>query len=85
MKGGEINGLGQLYDYGTCTLFCACGTKGAFLFTDEPSRKKRKSRWGSESVKTVLPGLPTSLPANMSEEQQKLYLCEGEGQHTVSN
>lgn len=43
---------------------------------DEPSRKKRKSRWGSESTKTVLPGLPTSLPANMSEEQQKLYICE---------
>ncbi|KAI6658879.1 Splicing factor 1-like [Oopsacas minuta] len=42
--------------------------------TDKPKEKKRKSRWGDESQKVIIPGLPTILPANMSEEQNQLYL-----------
>ena len=44
--------------------------------SSEPPKKKRKSRWGSEQVKTVIPGLPTSLPANMKEDEQKLYISK---------
>ena len=47
-----------------------------FFILDQPTRKKRKSRWGEEEVKTVLPGLPTILPANMKEDEQKLYLSK---------
>lgn len=43
---------------------------------EEPSKKKRKSRWGSEDIKSVIPGLPTVLPANMTEDQQKLYISK---------
>ena len=43
---------------------------------NEPVKKRRKSRWASDDVKTQLPGLPTVLPANMTEDQQKLYLSE---------
>ncbi len=52
-----------------------------FLFSvhvhvDEPTKKKRRSRWASEDTRTVIPGLPTVLPSNLSEPQQKLYLCK---------
>ena len=48
------------------------------LFPQEidPPKKKRKSRWGSEEVKTVLPGLPTVLPSNLTGEHQRMYLSE---------
>ncbi|XP_019855951.1 PREDICTED: splicing factor 1-like isoform X1 [Amphimedon queenslandica] len=43
--------------------------------TDGPPAKKRKrSRWGGEETRTVIPGMPTVIPPNMSEGQQKLYL-----------
>jgi splicing factor 1 len=44
------------------------------LFPEEPARKKRKSRWASETVRTAIPGLPTIMPANMNEQQQQLYI-----------
>ena len=47
--------------------------------SSEPPKKKRRSRWGSEQVKTVIPGLPTSLPANMKEDEQKLYISKDIG------
>ena len=43
---------------------------------EQPKTKKRKSRWGSEDVKTVLPGLPTVLPSNLTGEHQRMYLSE---------
>ena len=46
------------------------------LLSEEPAKKRRRSRWGSEATKTAIPGLPTVLPANMTEQQQKIYLCE---------
>ena len=47
-----------------------------YLLASKPPAKKRKSRWGNEDVKTILPGLPTILPSNMKEDEQKLYLCK---------
>ena len=46
-----------------------------YNYVDEPTKKKRRSRWASEDTRTVIPGLPTVLPSNLSEAQQKLYLC----------
>lgn len=43
---------------------------------EQPAKKKRKSRWGSEDIKTVLPGLPTVLPSNLTGEHQRMYLSE---------
>ena len=46
-------------------------------FTDPdepPAKKKRRSRWGNEETRTSIPGLPTVIPPNMSEGQQRLYL-----------
>ena len=47
-----------------------------YIHVDEPPKKKRRSRWGGEESRTIIPGLPTVLPPNLSEEQQKLYLCK---------
>ena len=46
---------------------------------DPPTKKKRRSRWGSEDVKTILPGLPTVLPSNLTGEHQRMYLSECTG------
>ncbi|KAF9429335.1 hypothetical protein BGZ76_001446 [Entomortierella beljakovae] len=40
---------------------------------DEP-RRKRKSRWAAEEEKVTIPGMPTALPTNMTEEQLGMYL-----------
>lgn len=46
-----------------------------YIDQEGPANKKRKkSRWGSEESRTVIPGMPTVIPPNMSEGQQKLYL-----------
>ena len=38
-------------------------------------RKKKRSRWGDSEVdKAFIPGMPTVLPANMSKDQEELYL-----------
>ncbi|KAK3608218.1 hypothetical protein CHS0354_039237 [Potamilus streckersoni] len=39
-------------------------------------RKKRKSRWGNTDQldKTIIPGMPTVLPANLNKEQERQYL-----------
>jgi splicing factor 1 len=44
------------------------------LFPEEPARKKRKSRWASETVRTAIPGLPTTLPPNLTDHQQQMYI-----------
>lgn len=43
---------------------------------NEPPKKKRKSRWNTEETKTILPGLPTVLPSNLTGEHQRMYLSE---------
>lgn len=40
-------------------------------------RRKKRSRWGGdESEKVFIPGLPTILPANLSKEQEEIYICK---------
>ena len=63
-----------MYTY--CIHQSTCTCNWIFSFTEEPAKKKRRSRWGGEDSRTVIPGLPTVLPSNLSEQQQKLYLCE---------
>ena len=41
--------------------------------TEEPKRK-RKSRWAAEDEKVTIPGMPTALPTNMTEEQLEMFL-----------
>ncbi|KAF9916766.1 hypothetical protein BX616_002880 [Lobosporangium transversale] len=41
--------------------------------TEEP-RRKRKSRWAAEDEKVTIPGMPTALPTNMTEEQLGMFL-----------
>ncbi|XP_065897643.1 splicing factor 1-like isoform X2 [Dysidea avara] len=41
---------------------------------NEPVKKRRKSRWGTEETKTIIPGLPTVLPSNLTGEHQRMYL-----------
>ncbi|KAI1291774.1 Splicing factor 1 [Halotydeus destructor] len=43
----------------------------------EERRRKRKSRWGdSEKDRVIIPGLPTMLPPNLTQEQEKIYLLQ---------
>ena len=51
---------------------CLC-LKKKHSFT-EP--RKRKSRWNAENQKAFVPGMPTMLPSDLSEEQLKQYLCK---------
>ncbi|XP_064600876.1 splicing factor 1-like [Liolophura sinensis] len=39
-------------------------------------KRKRKSRWAAvdDAEKTVIPGMPTTIPANLSNEQERQYL-----------
>lgn len=38
-------------------------------------RRKKKSRWaGGDHDKTFIPGMPTVLPATMTQDQQEAYL-----------
>jgi splicing factor 1 len=38
--------------------------------------KKRRSRWGESTSKVSLPGLPTTLPANITKDQMNSYLSK---------
>jgi len=38
-------------------------------------KKKRRSRWANdEADKTFIPGMPTTLPADATDEQKEQYL-----------
>lgn len=39
-------------------------------------KKKKRSRWGKEDKKMVIPGMPTILPPNLNPDQQKAYVCK---------
>lgn len=41
-------------------------------------KKKRKSRWATDDTvdKTIIPGMPTVLPSNLSKEQERQYICK---------
>ncbi len=42
----------------------------------QPKKRKRKSRWGDVEEKTNIPGMPASLPSNVTPEQKEQYLCK---------
>ncbi|XP_059147473.1 splicing factor 1-like [Physella acuta] len=37
-------------------------------------KKKRRSRWNTDEDKIIIPGMPTVIPANLSELQQRQYV-----------
>jgi len=39
-------------------------------------RKKRKSRWETETAKTCIPGMPTMIPAGLTKDQEEAYLLQ---------
>ncbi|XP_062520497.1 splicing factor 1-like isoform X2 [Corticium candelabrum] len=41
---------------------------------DINKKKKKKSRWAQDEARTIIPGMPTSIPINMSAKDQKVYL-----------
>jgi len=46
---------------------------------DESERgrsRKRKKRWGDEGSKTVIPGMPTTMPKGLNPEQEKAYITQ---------
>jgi hypothetical protein len=47
-------------------------------YITQTTTKRLKTRWtGGETEKVFLPNMPTSISANnMTEEQQKIYLCK---------
>ncbi|KAL3984940.1 KH domain family protein [Acanthocheilonema viteae] len=42
--------------------------------TDQPEKKPRKSRWSTN--KSFVPGMPTILPSNLSDDQRQAYLLQ---------
>ena len=42
----------------------------------QDAKKKRKSRWGAQDDLEFIPGMPVTLPPNLTDEQQRLYLSE---------
>ncbi|KAJ3210762.1 Branchpoint-bridging protein [Clydaea vesicula] len=38
--------------------------------------KKRKSRWGDSEKKTIMPGLPTTIPTGLTSEQYDAYVMK---------
>lgn len=39
------------------------------------SKRKRRSRWSTNPEdKTVIPGMPTVIPSNLTESQQRQYV-----------
>jgi len=40
----------------------------------EAGKRKKKSRWGAKDDLEFIPGMPVTLPPNLTEEQQRLYL-----------
>lgn len=45
---------------------------GATGETGQPEKKPRKSRWSTN--KSFVPGMPTILPSNLSDDQRQAYL-----------
>lgn len=39
-------------------------------------KRKRRSRWGTEEKRTFIPGMPTTMPPNLSPEQQQAYIAQ---------
>ena len=39
-------------------------------------KRKKRSRWGAKDDLEFIPGMPVTLPPNLTEEQQRLYLSK---------
>lgn len=50
------------------------GTGSTKMDEDSDAKKKRKSRWGAQDDLEFIPGMPVTLPPNLTDEQQRLYL-----------
>lgn len=57
-------------------MLSASATKRQLEFDwNAEKQKKKRSRWGNEETdKTIIPGMPTVIPANLSGDQEKQYL-----------
>ncbi|XP_063690983.1 uncharacterized protein LOC134823453 isoform X1 [Bolinopsis microptera] len=44
------------------------------LGADDKPKRKRRSRWGAQDDLEFIPGMPVTLPPNLTDEQQRLYL-----------
>ncbi|GAU90861.1 hypothetical protein RvY_03221 [Ramazzottius varieornatus] len=43
----------------------------------EPTKKKRRSRWAETTeARAFIPGMPTIIPANLSRDQERIYLLQ---------
>jgi len=53
----------------------AAHTADFFFFCYKPNtQRRRKTRWGDEDAKVSIPGVPTSLPSNMSSAEQESFV-----------
>lgn len=43
---------------------------------DRGRPRKKKSRWATETVKTVVPGMPTTMPTNLTPQQERAYIVQ---------
>lgn len=74
----------MIYKFKRLTIdFLICFTtdgpsgSGSSRSDDAERRRKKKSRWaGGDHDKTFIPGMPTILPAGMTQDQQEAYLGE---------
>ena len=42
----------------------------------DTKKKKRRSRWADNEVeKSIMSGLPTTIPQGLTKEQEEQYLC----------
>ena len=46
------------------------------ILDSDKKKKKRKSRWGTEEKKTFIPGMPTTMPSNLTPDQQEAYVSK---------
>ena len=43
--------------------------------TEGGRKRKKRSRWNlEETEKTVIPGMPTTIPPNLSKDQEQQYI-----------
>ena len=52
------------------------GREGRESRSSPPKKRKKRSRWGDMEEKIQIPGLPSSLPVDATQEQREEYLCE---------
>ena len=82
MEASVIHNAVYTFQWRTCKFFLIplVVSKAEMLFffpyfmEASERKRKRKSRWGTEDKKTFIPGMPTTMPPNLSPEQQQAYI-----------